>query len=38
MPKKKSNAKVQNKPAAKKSLKGSKKLEETRLMWTLMKG
>ncbi len=38
MSKKKSNPKVQNKPGAKKSLKGGKKLGETRLMWTLMKG
>ncbi len=38
MPKKKSNAKVQNKPAVKKDLKGGKKLEGTRLMWTTMKG
>ncbi len=38
MPEKKSNAKAQPKAPAKKSLKGGKKLGETRLMWTIMKG
>ncbi len=38
MPEKKSNPKAQPKAPSKKSLKGSKKLGETRLMWTIMKG
>ncbi len=38
MPGKKSNAKAQPKAPAKKSLQGSKKVGETRLMWTIMKG
>lgn len=38
MPEKKSGAKAKSKTSTKKSLKGGKKLEGTRLMWTIMKG